>query len=98
MFCLVPHIISSHSPHFEWLDLPFFISPHNFFSKIIFILKKPKPVIVTAANNGYYLPLQSTIQQIHTYLPEYEIIVYDLGLDENFYNMVLYKNILLLIR
>lgn len=48
-----------------------------------------RPVFVTAANSNYYMPLQATIYQLHRYLPGYDIIVYDLGLTEEQYNMVL---------
>lgn len=48
-----------------------------------------RPVFVTAANSNYYMPLQATIYQLHRNLPGYDIIVYDLGLTEEQYNMVL---------
>lgn len=50
-----------------------------------------KPVIVTAANKNYYELLQNTLFHIHTHLPDYKeenVIVYDLGLDEEMHNLV----------
>jgi hypothetical protein len=36
----------------------------------------------TAANSNYYDALQATTYQIHTFLPEFKLIIYDLGLTE----------------
>lgn len=52
------------------------------------------PVIVTASDSKYYGALQTTIFHLHTHLPGYEIIVYDLGLSDYEYKMV-YKSIYL---
>ena len=47
-----------------------------------------RPVVVTASNSKYYGSLQNTIYHLHENLPGYEIIVYDLGLNDNEYKMV----------
>ena len=47
-----------------------------------------RPVILTASDSKYYGALQNVIYHIHTHLSEYEIIVYDLGLTEDQYNLV----------
>lgn len=39
-------------------------------------------MIVTAANSAYYGALQATVFHIHKYFPDYLLIVYDLGLEE----------------
>ena len=55
------------------------------------------PVIVTAANSNYYDALQATTYQIHMFLPEFKLIIYDLGLTEEqkliviFYCKMFYK-------
>ena len=45
-------------------------------------------MIVTAANEQYYVPMQATVALIHQYLPQLRLVIYDLGLDEYSYNMV----------
>ncbi len=37
---------------------------------------------MTAVNKNYYGSLQATLFNVHKYLPNHTIIVYDLGLDE----------------
>ena len=41
-----------------------------------------EPVIITAANQAYYGPMQATVELIHKYLPNLRLIVYDLGLED----------------
>jgi hypothetical protein len=50
------------------------------------------PVIVTAANSAYYGPLQATTYQIHKFLPDYKLIIYDLGLTEEQHMLVIFLN------
>jgi hypothetical protein len=50
--------------------------------------KEDKPVILMASDSKYYLLLQATLHNIHKYMPDYEIIVYDLGLSPREHNMV----------
>ena len=40
------------------------------------------PVIVTAANSNYFDALQATVYQIHMFLPDFKLIIYDLGLSD----------------
>lgn len=42
-----------------------------------------KPVLVTAGNNRYFTPLLRAIRNIHMYLSDYKLIVYDLGISKN---------------
>ena len=40
------------------------------------------PTIVTAANSNYYDALQATVYHIHKFLPDFKLIIYDLGLSD----------------
>ena len=48
-----------------------------------------KPVIVVAANQKFYFSLQQTVYQIHRYLPDYKLVIYDLGLSPPALNKVI---------
>jgi lipopolysaccharide biosynthesis glycosyltransferase len=37
-------------------------------------------VIVTAANSQYYMPLQAAVYEIHKNFPDFQLIIFDLGL------------------
>lgn len=39
-----------------------------------------KPVILTAANFKYFLPLKNSLKLLQKHFPDLEIIIYDLGL------------------
>ena len=52
------------------------------------------PVIVTAANSNYYDALQATVYQIHTFLPDFKLIIYDLGLSDEQKIIVIIINII----
>jgi hypothetical protein len=51
--------------------------------------KNEMPTIVTAANQKYFDALQATVYQIHKYLPDYRLIIYDLGLTPKQYKLTL---------
>ena len=36
-----------------------------------------------AANSAYYGALQTTVFKVHTHFPDYELIIYDLGLNKD---------------
>lgn len=50
--------------------------------------KDNKPVLITAANSGYYSPMQATVYLVHKYFPDYKLIIYDLGLSDDQYQTV----------
>ena len=52
-----------------------------------------KPVIVLAANAQYYEPLQAAVYQIHKHLSDYKIIIYDLGMNTDMIEKVLFLSI-----
>ena len=39
-------------------------------------------MIVTAANSEYFSPLEATVYFLHQNLPQYDLIVYDLGMTD----------------
>ena len=45
---------------------------------------------MTAANQGYYAPMQAAVSLIHQHLPHLRLIIYDLGLSEEAHAMVIY--------
>ncbi|CAF0887758.1 unnamed protein product [Brachionus calyciflorus] len=61
-----------------------FDNPRNSVLKRNITVNK-KPAIVTAANSAYYSALQATVFHIHKHFPDYPLIIYDLGLDEESY-------------
>jgi len=46
------------------------------------------PTFVTAANSAYFKPLEATVYYIHELFPSAKLIIYDLGLTVDQYNLV----------
>ena len=42
-----------------------------------------KPVVLTGANNRFFIPLLKSIRTIRKYMKDYKLIVYDLGIKEH---------------
>ena len=56
------------------------------------------PVIVTAANSNYFDALQATVYQIHMFLPDFKLIIYDLGLSDEQIILVIFFPVIIIKR
>lgn len=62
--------------------------------EITYIIKiRDKPVIVTAADRKYFHVLSAAVSFIHQNYPDYEFIIYDLGLTNEQLQMVKKKDL-----